>query len=135
MPYNIYLPKPQNIRNSSCYRLVTEISLMSFQLYGKDGEYFALSQACFQHHADKYKYTVCPFKEVRQETSLGSPKIIGRSPAEWVLHGNYGNQLKMDRGDSIQCPGNQSRMSWVSLVLTHVLGQSCFNPCPGSVLF
>lgn len=83
-------------------------------MYGEDGAWYYLYQHCFETKADKYTYTVCPFKSVVQQSGPGSSTNIGRDPTWVSFNSADGYMLKMSEGDSIQCPERRARTAMVS---------------------
>jgi len=83
-------------------------------MYGPNGEFLTLSRNCYEIKHDKYEYKVCPFKEIHQQVFPQPSTLIGQDP-EWIKTGGNGQWvLRMNNGDSKQCPGAVKRQSLVS---------------------
>ncbi|KAK2183653.1 hypothetical protein NP493_301g02042 [Ridgeia piscesae] len=83
--------------------------------YGPDGAFYLLSDICYQFDTKHYQYTVCPFRDVKQKTLRDSTSHVLGQESSWLVDGAGGQyRLKMDGGDSIQCPNSKSRSTIVS---------------------
>ena len=83
------------------------------QIYGPEGVFYKLSLSCYEAKQEKYTYSVCPFKEVKQTADTNPSVVIGRHPV-WSSQGSDGFVLKMTEGDRANCPEGMARVSVVS---------------------
>ena len=69
--------------------------------FGEGNAFLSMYDECFSKKADKYKYSVCPFKSADQDgTSLGR--------FEKLVHGGSG-KARMSFKNGQRCPGGQER--------------------------
>ena len=89
--------------------------VIPFQRYGPGGAFYLLGDVCYKLDTSVYRYTVCPFRDVKQEKLADSSfHVLGRE-SSWLIEGVDGQyQLKMAGGDSVQCPDSKSRSTIVS---------------------
>ena len=89
--------------------------IFSLQIYGDNGEYFLLSQKCYNHFEDHAHYTVCPFRQIVQEKNEHSFHI-GKSPS-WDEEAKSDgiDILVMGDGDKRACPNDARRKTYVSI--------------------
>ncbi|XP_072027532.1 uncharacterized protein [Amphiura filiformis] len=78
--------------------------------YGEHGEFYRLSQTCFERKEGITQYTVCPFKSVSQYQNrhtfqLGEKPVMTKEGEETVL--------RMERGDKRNCPSGTTRTSLI----------------------
>ncbi|PIK38106.1 putative glucosidase 2 subunit beta isoform X1 [Apostichopus japonicus] len=81
-------------------------------LYGKQGEFYLLSQECFYFKKERIRYTVCPYKESMQE-SEGNSFLIGEG-GSWITDPQTGDDiLVMNGGERSRCPQGKKRRTMV----------------------
>ena len=86
-------------------------------MYGPDGVFYQLSLTCFDHETREYKYTLCPFKSVTQQSFPSAPVHLGRRP-RWRTRLGGVFVLKMEGGDVSACPGGKQRHTLVLYFFT-----------------
>jgi DNA-binding transcriptional regulator YiaG len=82
----------------------------SNELYGPDAVFYKLSQLCLELNINKYVYTVCPFRAVKQTDRGHEPVVIGRR-VRWLDQGPAVYRLVLEDGDSKNCPESQPRQT------------------------
>lgn len=84
-------------------------------LYGRQGEFYLLSQECFYYKKEKLRYTLCPFKENMQESG-GNSFLIGAG-GRWSTDPRTGeNILVMNGGERSRCPQGKKRQTRIKFV-------------------
>ena len=81
-------------------------------MYGPDGVFFKLAQLCVEFKADKYVYSVCPFRAVKQK-DVGREALLIGEQVRWLQQGPNDFKLLLDNGSNQGCPQSQSRRTTV----------------------
>ena len=83
------------------------------QIYGENGEYYLLSQTCYNHFESHAHYTVCPFRHIVQENDGRSFHIGKRAIWDDEAKSDRIDILIMADGDKRACPNDVKRKTYV----------------------
>ncbi|XP_064652854.1 glucosidase 2 subunit beta-like [Lineus longissimus] len=84
--------------------------LADISAFGPQGVFFKLSTNCYTYKTAEYEYTICPWKDVRQQAFPQPSKCLGRN-GSWMSTTDGAYKLLMVGGDRELCPGNIDRRS------------------------